>query len=78
MITAILMIHLENSRSYHSNYQLKDKYSHDLGNIMQVIVSLIPLLQENESIGEERDSTMELLNQKCEEASDMITEIRTL
>ncbi|MHA2224548.1 MAG: hypothetical protein ACXAC8_05060 [Candidatus Hodarchaeales archaeon] len=78
VITAILLIHLENSRSYHFNYELKDKFSHDLGNIMQVIVSLMPLLQNNESIGEERDSAMELLNQKCEEASDLITEIRSL
>jgi hypothetical protein len=78
VITVVLLIHLENSRMNMYNYQLKDKYSHDLGNILQVMVSAIHFIEKREIPAEEREKITELLNQKSQEVSTLIQEIRKL
>ncbi|MHA1977606.1 MAG: hypothetical protein ACW98F_10815 [Candidatus Hodarchaeales archaeon] len=78
VFTVVLLIHLENSRSIQYSYQLKDKYSHDLGNILQVMVSAIHFIEGKEVPAEEREKIMDLLNQKSQEVSELIQEIRNL
>ncbi len=78
VLTVVLLIHLENTRSNLYNYQLKDKYSHDLGNILQVMVSAIHFIEEKGVPVEEKEKIMDLLNQKSQEVSELIQEIRNL
>ena len=78
VLTVVLLIHLENTRSNLYNYQLKDKYSHDLGNILQVMVSAFHFIEGKEVPAEEREKIMDLLNQKSQEVSELIQEIRNL
>ncbi len=77
-VTVVLLIHLENSRSERYNYRLKDKYSHDLGNIIQVIVGGMQLVESNQITDAEKRKTLLLINQKCEEGAELIHEIRNL
>ena len=77
-LTVVLLIHLETSRSERYNYRLKDKYSHDLGNIIQVIVSGMLLVESKQIADTEKKDTLLLINQKCTEAADLIHEIRNL
>ncbi|MHA1945343.1 MAG: hypothetical protein ACXAC6_13350 [Candidatus Hodarchaeales archaeon] len=78
VLTVVLLIHLENSRMRLDNYHLKDKYSHDLGNILQVMVSAIHFIEKKELPAEEREKITKLLNQKSQEVSTLIQEIRAL
>ena len=78
VLTVVLLIHLENTRSNLYNYQLKDKYSHDLGNILQVMISAFHFIEGKEVPAEEREKIMDLLNQKSQEVSELIQEIRSL
>ncbi len=78
VLTVVLLIHLENSRMNLYNYQLKDKYSHDLGNILQVMVSAIHFIEKREIPAEEREKITDLLNRKSQEVSTLIQEIRKI
>lgn len=78
VLTVVLLIHLENTRSNLYNYQLKDKYSHDLGNILQVMVSAFHFIEEKNVPVDEKEKIMDLLNQKSQEVSELIQEIRNL
>ena len=78
VLTVVLLIHLENTRANEHNFQLKDKYSHDLGNILQIMVSAIHFIEEKEVPAEEKEHIMVLLNQKSQEVSELIQEIRNL
>lgn len=77
-VTVVLLIHLENSRSERYNYRLKDKYSHDLGNIIQVIVGGMQLVESKQIADTEKRDTLLLINQKCAEGAELIQEIRNL
>ena len=77
-LTVVLFIHLETSRSERYNYRLKDKYSHDLGNIIQVIVSGMQLVESKHIADKEKRDTLLLINQKCAEVAELIHEIRNL
>lgn len=70
MLIAILQIHIEQSVSYLHKFQLKDRYSHNLGNIMQIILNTIEI--EGDPIN------IKLIREKCLEAGEHITEIREL
>ena len=78
VLTVVLLIHLENSRMRVDNFQLKDKYSHDLGNILQVMVSAIHFIEKKELPEGEREKITDLLHQKSKEVSRLIQEIRAL
>jgi hypothetical protein len=77
-LTVVLFIHLETSRSERYNYRLKDKYSHDLGNLVQVIVSGMQFLEAKQIAEIEKKETITLINDKCEEVAELIHEIRNL
>ncbi|MFX1364597.1 MAG: hypothetical protein ACFFCE_12250 [Promethearchaeota archaeon] len=74
----VLLIHLEYTISNSQQNQLKDKYSHNLGNIMQVIYSSADLFKriiKEENIDKDN---LNLIERKCKEASKLINEIRNL
>ncbi len=74
----ILFIDMEYSIAQVEKYQLKDKYSHDLGNILQAVISATSLLALNEGHSQEDLAKRELVLQKCAEASSLVKEIRNL
>jgi len=78
ILIIVFIIHLEYTITSEQENQLKDKYSHKLGNIMQVIYSsadLFKRISKSENI--EKDK-LDLIERKCKEASKIINEIRDL
>lgn len=82
IITTILLIafiiHLEYTITSKHQNRMKDMYSHDLGNIMQVIYSSADLFKEIAKIENIEKDKLELIEKKCKEASKLINEIRNL
>ncbi len=76
LLVLILTIHLEYSLSNIQKFKMKDNYSHELGNILQMILNSAEL---NRSSQTKSDPSMnELIIKKCQEARFLITEIREL
>ncbi|MFX1567979.1 MAG: hypothetical protein ACFFCV_06400 [Promethearchaeota archaeon] len=79
IILIILLIHLEYGISTSEVYDLKDKYSHDLGNILQVISTASEISNNKENFQKEiLEEMKDLLQHKVKEASNLIKEIRDL
>ncbi len=83
ILTTILiiafMIHLEYNISYEQKKALKDKYSHNLGNILQAIEGAHFLTKEKKNL--DNNSILEVENiieKKFKEAAEMLKEIRKL
>ncbi|MHA1912236.1 MAG: hypothetical protein ACTSYA_11120, partial [Candidatus Kariarchaeaceae archaeon] len=76
ILIIIFFIHLEHNISIRKSAILKDRYSHDLGNIIQIILGATEIM----SIPEETQSEEELLiiKEKCIEAAEHIKNIRKL
>jgi hypothetical protein len=74
----VFLIHLEYTISIEQQNQLKDKYSHNLGNIMQVIYSSADLYKRIVKIENIEKDKLDLIEKKCKEASKLIKEIRNL
>jgi len=74
----VLLIHLEYTISNEQQNQLKDKYSHNLGNIMQVIYSSADLFKRIVKVENIEKDKLDLIERKCKEASKLINEIRNL
>lgn len=72
------IIHLEYTISNKQQNQLKDKYSHNLGNIIQVIYSSSDLFRRLYNIEDKNKEKLDLIEKKCKEASKLINEIRKL
>ena len=74
-----MLIHLEYGISTREVRNLKDKYSHDLGNIMQVIYTATEISNKEENFQKEILAEMkDLVQDKVKEASDLIKDIREL
>ena len=79
IILIILLIHLEYGISTREVRYLKDKYSHDLGNILQVIYTATEISKNEDKFQKEMLSEMkDLVQDKVKEASNLIKEIRDL
>lgn len=78
VLLTILLVHLEYTISSREKYGLKDRYSHNLGNIMQVIKSSSELISLSANLTSQEKSNLELINQKCNESAKLIKEIRDL
>jgi len=74
LIVFLLLMHLEHSLSTMDKNELKDIYSHNLGNLVQIIYSNIEM---HETSCEELVN-VELIKQRCKDAGDLINEIRRL
>lgn len=72
----IYSIHLEYDISKIQKFKLSDKYSHDLGNIIQVISSAAILTNVDEDLNKEKIGNLNLIQKKCEEAAKLIKDIR--
>jgi len=79
MVLIILLIHVEYNFSITERSELKDKYSHDLGNILQYLRGYIDLFSQKKDIKEEDSNEFrEKYQEKCQEAADLLKEIRQL
>ena len=74
----VYFINLEYIISNKQQHQLKDKYSHNLGNIMQAITSSSDLIKISANLNKQDASNLDLISEKCKEASKLIKEIRKL
>jgi len=74
----ILLVHLEYTTSSRKQLELKDNYSHELGNILQVISSAFELIEMKGRSESEASELGELLKDKLNEAAKQIREIREL
>ncbi|NHI94690.1 MAG: hypothetical protein EAX96_19520 [Candidatus Lokiarchaeota archaeon] len=83
IISMILMIiyflHLELTISNREKGNLKDKYSHNLGNILQTVYLSIGLLKQKKEIDlKERIDLVELIEKKINQAEKFLNEIRII
>jgi len=76
LVMLIYSIHLEYDISKVQKYRLRDKYSHDLGNLFQVIYSAAILTNVEEDLNKEKAGNLELIQKKCEEAAKLIKDIK--
>jgi hypothetical protein len=74
----ILLVHVEYTTSSRKQLELKDNYSHDLGNILQVISSAFELIEMKGRSESETSELGELLKDKLNEAAKQIRDIREL
>ncbi len=78
IVLIILLVHLEYTTSSRKQLELKDNYSHDLGNILQVISSAFELIEMKGRSESETSELGELLKDKLNEAAKQIRAIREL
>ena len=83
IITTILIItfiiHLEYNITYEKKKDIKDKFSHDLGNILQAIESAHYLTRKNEKMVKNNSLEAEnIIKKKFREASETLKQIRKL
>jgi len=78
IVILIYSIHLEYDISKVQKYKLRDKYSHDLGNLVQVIYSAAILTNVDEDLNNEKAENLELIQKKCEEAAKLIKDIKKI
>jgi len=76
LLVVVLTIHLEYSLSSIKKFKMKDDYSHELGNILQMILNSAEF-NKNTETNDDR-SANELIIKKCKDARFLITEIRDL
>jgi hypothetical protein len=78
IVLIVFIIHLEYSSSNKRQNHLKDMYSHNLGNIMQVIYSSADLFKIVAKKESDEIDHLDLIQSKCREASKLIKEIRNI
>jgi hypothetical protein len=76
IIIIVYSIHLEYDISKGQRYRLRDKFSHDLGNLVQVIYSAAILTNVEEDLSKEKAENLDLIQEKCEEAAKLIKDIK--
>ncbi|MHA2287399.1 MAG: hypothetical protein ACXABG_01305 [Promethearchaeota archaeon] len=78
IIILIYSIHIEYDISRVQKYKLRDKYSHDLGNLIQVIYSATDLTNVDDDLSKEKAENLDIIKNKCEEAAKLIKDIKNL
>jgi len=73
-----LTLHLEYRKSEAEKHDLKDKYSHNLGNVLQSIYTSLDLLNTLKLSKEDENMVRQTLGDKLVEAAKLIEEIRDL
>ncbi|MFX1238654.1 MAG: hypothetical protein ACFE8P_13175, partial [Promethearchaeota archaeon] len=77
-VQIVFVIHVEFKIRMNQNIELKDKYSHELGNILQTIYSSIQLVRKNDAIDDENIDLLNLSEEKCLSAAKFLKNIRKL
>ena len=72
----IYSIHLEYDISKIQKFKLIDMYSHDLGNLIQVVYSAAILTNVDEDLNKEKVENLDLIQKKCVEAAELIKDTR--
>ena len=75
ILVIIFFIHLEHNISIKKSALLKDRYSHDLGNIIQIIMGEVEVINISE---ESQSYELQIIKEKCFEAAEHIKNIRKL
>jgi hypothetical protein len=75
LLLLLLIIQIEQGIAYTDKFVLKDRYSHDLGNLIQVILTTTELVEIQSSMS---SSENELIRESCLAAGKLIAEIRRL
>jgi hypothetical protein len=78
IILNILALHLQYRFSQRDKIDLKDKYSHNLGNALQAIYTSLELLDTKTLNSEDQTSIRKTLREKQTEAVQLLREIRDL
>jgi len=78
ILLVVLYVHLEYSTSTRQKYELKDKFSHNLGNIMQMITSSTELSEMYYKQEKDILPNLQLIKEKTKEAAKLIKQIRKL
>ncbi len=78
ILLIVLYVHLEYTVSNRQKEDLRDKYSHNLGNILQSVMSSIDLLEMNHNQKKDIKSNIELAKERTKEAAEVIRKIRNL
>jgi hypothetical protein len=73
-----LFIYIERGITADDKFQLKDKYSHNLGNLLQIMLASVSLIEADQLTPDEKDENLSLIQSKFQEASDLLNEIRQL
>ncbi|MHA2104212.1 MAG: hypothetical protein ACW981_12355 [Candidatus Hodarchaeales archaeon] len=74
----VIFIHLEYSINFRQKNLLKDNYSHDLGNIIQIINNATYLLDSKSNLNEKNKANLEIIQKNSNKASELIKMIRNL
>lgn len=78
ILLIILLVHVEYNTSANQKFELKDKYSHNLGNILQTISSTFELIIKKAFSETELSKMNKLIMDKVKEASKLLKEIREI
>ena len=78
LLLIILLVHVEYNSSASQKFELKDKYSHNLGNILQTISSTFELIIKEAFSETELNKMNKLIMDKIKEASKLLKEIREI
>ncbi|OLS26689.1 MAG: hypothetical protein HeimC3_07910 [Candidatus Heimdallarchaeota archaeon LC_3] len=78
VLLIVIFIHFERSITNHEMLNLKDIYSHDIGNTLQTLMTASAIIEYNGNLeGSEREK-LEMIQVKAEDAGKLIKEIRKL
>ena len=78
LLMLVFLIHFEYNHSNYLNHKLKDKYSHNLANILQSIQLSFDLLSHEIQSGQYNQNIFTLAKKKFKEATKLIKKIRDL
>ncbi len=78
VLILVLFIYIERGITADDKFQLKDKYSHNIGNLLQIMLAGVSLIEADQLTPDEKDENIALIQSKCQEASDLLNEIREL
>jgi signal transduction histidine kinase len=78
LMIAIAFVHFEYSILTAEKSDLKDKYSHDLGNILQIILGATQLVQKQINQEKKYEEKFVKIETNLDKASDLINKIRQL
>ena len=78
ILIIVLFIHLERGIASKDKYHLTDKYSHNIGNTLQIIVSVASIIEMRGTLDDSEMHNLHLIQEKWNEAGELLKEIREL
>ena len=78
VLILMLFIYLERGITADDKFQLKDRYSHHIGNLLQILLAAVSLIESERLTQDEKDENLALIQSKSQEVSDLLNEIREL